>query len=109
MRNILLTLSVLVMSFVAFTGSASAAGAGWAWKNDGGWMPNRYCAHTNCYVGKWVASNTKVYVICWMDSQYMVGNYGTSRWFRVIGPINGGYDGYMHASYIYYQPSVPRC
>lgn len=109
MRNILLTLSVLVVSFVAYTGSASASGAAWVYKNGGGSVPNRYCASTNCPVARWVPSNTKIFVICWMDAQYTVGNYGTVRWFRAIAPINGGYDGWVHASYVYYQPVVPRC
>lgn len=109
MRNFIVTMSVLVMSVVAFTSSASAAGAAWAYRNGGLDVPNRSCASVNCPVGRWVKSNSKIYVICWVDTQYAVGNYGSARWFRVIAPITGGYDGWMHSSYVYYQPAVPYC
>lgn len=55
-----------------------------------------------------------VSVGCWWDGSWAVGNYGTSRWFKV--KVWESYDGYatprwlfVHASYVYNQPGVPRC
>lgn len=109
LKNLIITLSVLVATLVASSGTVHASGAAWAYKNGGGQMPNRACASVNCPVVRWINSGTKVFVICWLDTQYAVGNYGSVRWFRTIAPINGGYDGWMHSSYIYYQPVLPRC
>ncbi|GAA3268644.1 hypothetical protein Dvina_17160 [Dactylosporangium vinaceum] len=55
-----------------------------------------------------------VAVGCWWDGDWATGNYSTNRWFDVL--VWESYDGYsvprwlfVHASYVYNQPSVPRC
>ncbi len=55
-----------------------------------------------------------VSVGCWWDGDWAYGNYYTNRWFEVF--VWESYDGYsapkwlfVHASYIYNQPSVPEC
>jgi len=60
------------------------------------------------------APRQTVAVRCWWDGDWATGNYYTNRWFRVL--VWESYDGYavprwlfVHASYIYNQPSVPRC
>jgi hypothetical protein len=60
------------------------------------------------------APRQTVAVGCWYDGDWATGNYSTNRWFRVL--VWESYDGYgtprwlfVHASYIYNQPSVPRC
>ena len=55
-----------------------------------------------------------VSVRCWWDGDWATGNYYTNRWFKVL--VWESYDGYatprwlfVHASYLYNQPSVPQC
>jgi len=55
-----------------------------------------------------------VAVGCWYDGDWATGTYYTNRWFDVL--VWESYDGYavprwlfVHASYIYNQPSVPHC
>jgi len=55
-----------------------------------------------------------VAVGCWWDGDGAMGNYYTNRWFDVL--VWESYDGYnvprwlfVHASYIYNQPTVPHC
>lgn len=60
------------------------------------------------------SSNQTVSVSCYYDGDWATGNYSSNRWFRVL--VWESYDGYntprwlfVHASYVYNQPSVGPC
>jgi hypothetical protein len=60
------------------------------------------------------SGNQTVSVMCWYDGDWATGNYTTNRWFRVL--VWENYDGhgtprwlFVHASYVYNQPSVRQC
>jgi hypothetical protein len=60
------------------------------------------------------SGNQTVSVTCWYDGDWATGNYSTNRWFKVL--VWESYDGYnvprwlfVHASYVFNQPSVRQC
>jgi hypothetical protein len=60
------------------------------------------------------APRQTVAVGCWWNGDWATGTYYTNRWFLVL--VWESYDGYnvprwlfVHASYVYNQPSVPQC
>ena len=60
------------------------------------------------------APRQTVAVGCWWDGDWATGTYYTNRWFKVL--VWESFDGYntprwlfVHASYVYNQPTVPRC
>lgn len=53
-----------------------------------------------------VARHAKVKMVCWQDGSTATGEYKTNRWFWVDAPTGSGY---VHASYVKRQTSVPAC
>jgi hypothetical protein len=54
-------------------------------------------------------NGSKFWMRCWTDfKRSYTGNYTSKRWFRGQSQ-DGGYLGYVHSSYVYYQKQVPRC
>lgn len=61
---------------------------------------------------RWVPNGTQLIMICWRDSVWMNGNYWTNRWFYVTALVGGRYynpSGYIHASLVANQATVPWC
>jgi hypothetical protein len=101
-------LVALVLSVATLMILPASVGAGSPWVySPSGWVPMRYCASPNCPVSSWQKSNTKFYMICYLDTQWADGNYWSNRWFQGIG-ANGDWD-WIHSSYVYYQISVRQC
>lgn len=49
-------------------------------------------------------------IYCWVDGGWADGNYWTNRWFQVAVPYwQYGGVGYIHASLVAPQPTLPHC
>ncbi|WP_433077791.1 hypothetical protein ACQP1P_35500 [Dactylosporangium sp. CA-052675] len=64
--------------------------------------------------GPGLSGRQTVAVGCWQDGDWATGNYSTNRWFKVyVWESYNGFDNpqwlFVHASYVYNQPVVPRC
>ena len=58
---------------------------------------------------KKLPNNSKFVMECWTSFKYSyTGNYPSKKWFAGRA-WNGGWWGYVHSSYVYYQKKVPRC
>lgn len=56
----------------------------------------------------YVNNGTSVNMFCYVDAGWWTGNYATNRWFKVWVAGRSGLW-FTHASYVWYQTSVPRC
>ena len=52
---------------------------------------------------------TRARMTCWRDGSGVTGRYFTNRWFLVELNTPGGPEGFIHASYVTSQTSVPEC
>jgi hypothetical protein len=84
---------------LAWGSTAHAAAGDWGYTTGGN---VRACAGWCAIV--WVASPGWLRVWCWRDGAWTAGS---PRWFLV--GRDGQFGGYMHASLVPVQPSVPRC
>ena len=105
----LMSVVVIFASFFLFASPASASAHTFVWNNHGSYVP-MYYAPTTLYnnVKLWMSNGTYFDMRCWTDNQNFTGNYTTNRWFWGQ-EYSHGYWGYIHASYVYNQTSVPHC
>ena len=93
-------------SLLAFT--PAQAGSPIVWNHTGGYIPQYYAPNQNySNVKSWLPNSSHFYMTCWIDNTWYYGNYWSNRWFGGWGAT--GYWGYVPASYVYYQVSVPHC
>lgn len=99
--------AALALGLLAATPAAQAGGT-IVWNHTGGKIP-QYYAPNQYYsnVKSWLPNSSHFTMTCWIDNTYYNGNYNTNRWFAGWGAT--GYWGYVPASYVYYQVSVPHC
>lgn len=105
-----LSVSVMAMAIMLVPANASAYLApkpSWLYRSGGRSIPGYGAPTTQAKVRYWYSSDTKFWMRCWTSHQYYTGNYGSSKWFW--GQDSSGRSSYVHASYVYYQQSVPRC
>lgn len=78
----------------------------------------RSCASTACSSYGTVGRDSdftgtqRSWVECYADGGWATGNYSSNRWFLVyVHAYASSYAfwGYVHASYVYNQPTVVRC
>jgi hypothetical protein len=75
---------------------------------NGSWVALRYTPSTGLRPHSWVPSPTRVHISCWTWGHYAVGNYRSSKWFRIQNWHNGAWT-YVHSSYVFNQHWVRRC
>lgn len=78
------------------------------WNSRGSSVPMYYAPTSATYVKAWLPNSSRFTMLCWVDHQSYYGNYSTNRWFWGQ-TFAGGHYGYVNASWVYYQKSVPRC
>lgn len=88
---------------LVFAPAANAAMGDWGQSTSGG--NQRACPSTSCAVRTYVAAGTRVKMYCWTDAGWS-GN--SPRWFYTQTPT-GDHYGWMHASVVQKQASVPAC
>ena len=109
-KALLITLIMALGITVAGTATESAQAVDWnrpsrVYNNTGGWVP-MYAAPTKMtYAVNWTKPGSVFYMHCWEYGQWYAGNYNTNKWFY---GYNGNW-GYINASYVYNQISVPLC
>ena len=56
-------------------------------------------------------NNQTAAVLCWYDGDWATGNYTTNRWFKVEVATTyfNAVWAFVHASYVYNQPTVRQC
>jgi SH3-like domain-containing protein len=86
---------------------AQAGGPSYIGSNTGGANARR-CASTNCKVFFYLKNGRPVNMICWIDAQYIVGDYGSQRWFDVQ-TLDSGARGFVHSSLVENQTNVRVC
>lgn len=57
----------------------------------------------------YLRNGTPLTMHCWTDARWAKGNYWTNRWFQVTAHYGINKIGYVHASLVRNQASVPRC
>ena len=75
---------------------------------DGGKIPMYYAPTDQIAVKVWSPNGTWFDMHCWVDFEWYKGNYWTNRWFWGQ-EYSGGYWGYVNASYVANQTTVPHC
>ncbi|MGW0854192.1 hypothetical protein [Streptomyces sp. NPDC002690] len=87
----------------AWTGSYISSNSGQAYV--------RGAATTNSAILGIAPNGRLVDMMCWKTGEWANGNYWTDRWFYSTVQSNGtnNWNGYVHASLVANQKSVPRC
>lgn len=87
----------------AWTGSYISSNTGYAYVRTG--------ATTNSGIIGTAPNGRMVDMMCWQDGDWAQGNYWSNRWFYSTVQSNGtnNWIGYVHASLVADQKSVPHC
>lgn len=99
---------VLAMATIATIAAPAQAGNPIVWRPNGWWIPMQYGSTDAGNVKAWLKPSSQFRMICYTDNKWYYGNYWSNRWFWGQSYYNG-YWGYVHASFVYYQTSVPPC
>lgn len=94
-------LPLIVGTAALLPASTAQAAGGWGTIPYGGYQ--RSCAYLSCPTTAWVPAGSSVWVNCWVDAGWA---NGTNRWFSTSYL---GHGGFMSASVMYPQPTVPHC
>jgi hypothetical protein len=88
---------------------ADAMGYGIVYGGGGGGMVRAQPSVTAAYYA-FASDGYRLTMYCWVDGGWGDGNYWTNRWFQVAVPgWNDGGVGYINASLVTDQPSLPYC
>lgn len=95
---------------IASTGTAQASGYGSISSNSGG-AYIRAQPYANAMTYGYFGNGTSLYIYCYRDAGWALGNYWTNRWFQTNVPSYryGSPEAYISASVVWPQPAVPRC
>jgi hypothetical protein len=89
--------------------SAFAAGRGVIESNTD-WANVRVFPQVNSQLLGGASNGYQLTMLCWADGAWADGNYWTNRWFDVVVPYtNDGQTGFINASLVANQPSLPSC
>lgn len=109
---------IMLLVFVMFTAfvmlpkiPVKAAGYdyGYVSSNSGG-ATVRAQPNVNSAAYAWAPNGYRLTMYCWVDGGWADGNYWTNRWFQVSVPYwRYGGVGYINASLVAQQPTLPHC
>lgn len=99
---------VTVLAVVGLSATPALAGGPIVYNQRGGSIAMRWAPTTNAGVTHWLPQSSRFLMVCYTDFQWYNGNYNSNRWFYGQ-TFAGGYYGYVHSSYVYYQTRVPHC
>ncbi|MDX2936120.1 hypothetical protein [Streptomyces ipomoeae] len=104
----------LVAAVAALSGLAASPASAWTGSyvsSNTGYAHVRGDATMNSAILGTAPNGRMVDMMCWKDGQWAQGNYWTNRWFYSTVQSNGtnNWIGYVHASLVANQKTVPRC
>ncbi len=107
---LLMLASVVVPVTPASAATAWPSHSSHLWSKTGSTPLHRCTWPMHSYCGVWATArqSTPVYMLCWTDQQYYVGNHGSKRWF-LVNLAGSRTNTWVHSSFVYNQASSPRC
>jgi len=107
-KIILSVIGMLSMSLL-LAPAADALGYGTVYGGGGGGMVRAVPSVSGAYLA-FAPDGYRLTMYCWVDGGWGDGNYWTNRWFQVAVPgWRFGGVGYINASLVTNQPSLPHC
>ena len=100
--------ALVLLALLAIAAPAAQAARIDSWFSSGAYV--RGAPSTGAMQYGLFGTGTPLELYCWVDGERATGNYSTDRWFGVAIPsYRYGGTGYIHASLVADQYSVPHC
>ncbi|MDX2544573.1 hypothetical protein ACOT81_35495 [Streptomyces sp. WI04-05B] len=107
-------LGSLATAAVTLSGTTASPASAWSGSyisSNTGYAHVRAGATTNSAIIGTAPNGRMADMMCWKDGDWAQGNYWTNRWFYSTVQSNGtnNWIGYVHASLVANQKTVPHC
>ncbi len=100
-------ITTLSLGGIALVAQPVMAGSPIVYNQHGSYVPLVNGTKSRLSIRAWLKNSTHFYMHCYVVDGWYNGNYSTNKWFWGQSDYQGW--GWVHASYVYYQTSVPRC